>query len=107
VTYTARELLDMFYREWLEWAESGAPEGGTMVSDAGLCDNLRFWCCDRELSSDDRWDVTGVLERDLGPYDGYSPFESDGEYMSNRRCDLTPARLEFVRRRLGLSPDGA
>ena len=94
------ELL-AFYREWLAWAESGAPSDKPFSRRVGLCTNMiysqhipagerKYYELDRQLKeafSDGRCILFGGLER-------YDQDARDGT------MHLNPERLAWVRARI-------
>lgn len=43
------QKLQQFYKEILEWVNSGAPKHPLFREDVGLCTNLRVWLSDQGL----------------------------------------------------------
>ena len=47
----SKELME-FLREWLAWAEAGAPPDPRFDTGFGLCTNLKIWCGETEKNSE-------------------------------------------------------
>ena len=89
------ELL-AFYREWLAWAESGAPDLRPFDRDTGLCCNASVF--DDEACIDL---LIQLSEAFLRSYD--HPFGGPEQYYAERNSGtmhLNPERLAWVRARI-------
>lgn len=90
-TTTQSPELTRFYREYLLWATTGAPNWKPFGTGVGLCHNLTLF---RDYSKALTEELVKQLE-----YDDY-PFGGEGLYTRERNaniCQHNPARLAFVR----------
>ncbi len=80
-----------FLREWLAWAEAGAPEGGRFFRYDGLCNSFDRWPGSGEYDLSD-WFV-GV-DCTSYPFGGTAAYKRD---FDNDTMHLNPLRLAWVR----------
>jgi hypothetical protein len=96
------ELLTRFLREWLEWAEGGAPENEIFTRRVGLCSSFSSWMRSKLVPYRDGEKqyiaLCGLFIAD-GLDDSY-PFNSPESYEVERNesaTHLNPKRLAWVR----------
>lgn len=91
--------LYTFFKEWLEWAESGGKEHDVFRNHSGLCSNIDWWCSNEELEF-----VPDEFTRLLmhSGLDINYPFgEEDYQYrLRNDTQHKCPERLAFVREQI-------
>lgn len=83
--------LRRFLRDWLAWAEAGAPDGSPhdFCDVAGLCSNC-CWYFPEAVDHPAYFELTSMFK------DGY-PFGGCDEYYSGRPHHTNPQRLAWVR----------
>ena len=83
--------LERFLRDWLDWAEAGAPDRNPheFRAVAGLCSNCR-WYFEDSMLSPARQELEALFE-------GGYPFGGPDEYYSGRPHHTNPQRLAWVR----------
>ena len=95
--------LQQFYKEILEWVNSGAPIHPSFRENVGLCANLRMWLSDRGLlGSGTTVSAQEIIFRDLygstrypfGKAD-YNRDARNGNHYKNEK------RLSFLRSQVG------
>lgn len=91
--------LRAFLKAWLDWAESGAPDWDPFCRVWGLCSNARLMRCDKLMHE--------FLLQEFGPQRYKYPFGGPEEFSIrdyNATQHENPARLAWVRAKLGVTP---
>lgn len=89
--------LYTFFKEWLEWAESGK-DHAVFTPNIGLCYNLAWWGAYSVTEAE----LYELLYETFG--DNVYPFGKD-EYLDRQQSStqhLCPKRLSFVREQIAL-----
>lgn len=106
--------INQFYKELLEWLESGTPDRGVFTKDSGLCINLVRWHNSLGLLQRPIYDIDAlVLEQrwrfylyNGSPMDYPYPFGDSGLYAVERSDGTLYEnidRVAFIKKNAGQS----
>ena len=110
-------MLSAFYKDWYEWATSGAPANSPFRRCHGLCANMEYWFRKDQYrnhgfdKTDDEIENSVILEMQEQFMDaGLSQIYPFGEQNydicgSNFRQHTDPARLSWVAERIAEGVD--
>lgn len=92
--------LYIFFKEWLEWAESDGKNNNVFGNYAGLCSNLRSWRSHKGLSSTLPDELVSTLR--YARLNVKYPFDEEDYYyrLGNGTQNECPKRRDFVSKQI-------